>query len=210
MTAHVTLTEGERNDVLAFWRDYAKSGGEGDAPSAFQLDALNDEIVRDTFLFWHIGGDPFSDPTAGWGNRPGFKEAMGVLGPFPTNANNVVVAMTKAVKEVNSLAPDIDQVDTSTVLVLSSVMFALLYKRFEQAQALMAQIIEVNLRAAAREDTEDHEAQILHGGPLEAMGLAVSILGAESRKPGREEFVDKMLMDLFCLPVLPVLADSEK
>lgn len=210
MTAHVTLTEQERADVLAFWRDYTKSGGEGDAPSAFQLDALNDEVVRDTFLFWHVGGNPFDLPDGGWQGKPGIHEAMDVLGPVPTNLNNVVVAMTKAVQEVNSLAPDTDQIDTSTILILSSVMYALLFKKFDTAQTLMTQVIEVNMRAAVRDKEAGGDGHILHEGPLEALALAASILGNEARKPGREAYIDAMLKDLFCVDAVPMLASSDE
>lgn len=204
MNNHVTLTEQERDEVLAFWRDYMLTGGEGEPPSFFQLDALNDECVRDTFLFWHVGGDPFSKPDGGWAGKADVAKAMAILGPHPRNTNNVVRAMTKAVNRVNDMDPSIDMIDTSTVLVLAHVMMLLLLKRFDAAGRLLADIVEINARASSRLGKP-----ILHEGPLEAMVIVGAIVGATAAQPGNEQKVDSMLLDVFCVDSLPTLANTQ-
>lgn len=203
---HVDLTEDERTEVLAFWRDFVLSGGEGDPPSAFQLDALNDEVVRDTFLFWHVGGDPFTGSNSPWADADGVPEALATLGPVPTDQNKVVEAMTKAIAEVNASEPDLDQVDTATVLVLGHVMFGLLLKRFDESQKLLTDIIRVNMRVAR---LAPEPGPITHAGPLEAMTVAALII-SKADKEGRTEEVDRMLKDVFSVKRLPVLVDSRK
>lgn len=203
---HVDLTVDERAEVLAFWRDFILSGGEGDPPSPFQMDALNDEVVRDTFLFWHVGGDPFTGASSAWADAPGVPEALAVLGPVPTNQTNMVEAMTKAIAEINASEPDLDSVDTATVLVLGHIMFGLLLKRFDEAQKLLTDIIRVNMRVA---QLAPEPGPITHAGPLEAMAVAAQIISSAHRE-GRTEAVDQMLKDVFSVKRLPVLVDSRK
>lgn len=200
---HVTLSPDERTDVLAFWRDYVLSGGEGDAPSAFMLDALNDETVRDTFLFWHVGGDPFAGETSAWADNPLVKGAMDTLGPVPTNYTNVVKAMTKAVEELNASDPDLDALDTSTVLVIAHVMLGMLLKKFDEATTLLGDIIRLNAQLARKDPT----FEVIHQGPMEAMGIALAIIKA-AHKDGHHEQVDQMLKDVFAVKRLPVLVNT--
>lgn len=200
---HVTLSPDERTDVLAYWRDYVLSGGEGEAPSAFMLDALNDETVRDTFLFWHVGGDPFSQESSAWADNPLVKGAMDTLGPVPTNYSNVVKAMTKAVDEINAREPDLDHLDTSTVLVLAHVMLGMLLKKFDQARTLLTDIIRLNAQLVRKDPT----FVVIHQGPMEAMAVALAIIDA-AQKDGHHEQVDQMLKDVFAVKRLPVLVNT--
>jgi hypothetical protein len=205
MTTHVELTEEERTEVLSFWRDFVLSGGESATPSAFMLDALNDETVRDTFLFWHIGGDPFSHPDSAWSDNPQVMEAMAVLGPVPTNYTNTVLAMTKATEEVNATWPGLESLDTATVLVVAHVMMGMLLKQWEQANKLLVDITRLNLQLGSKDP--DHE--FIHRGPVEAMAMALAIIRKDAAR-GETEQVDSMLKNVFAVKRLPTLVNREE
>jgi hypothetical protein len=202
---HLDLTTDERTAALEWWRDYVLSGGEGDPPSAFMLDALNDETVRDTFLFWHVGGDPFSEPGSAWGDNPLVMSAMETLGAHPTDYNKVVLAMTKAVEEVNASEPDLDTVDTATVLVLAHVILGMLLKKFDAAAKLLTDIIRINTTLLRKGEME----HCIHEGPLEAVAIALGIIRAEHDKGNHEE-VEKMLTTVFSMERLPVLVNNKE
>lgn len=204
MTIHATLTPDERNDMLAFWRDYVLRGGTGEQPSAFAFDALNDPVIRDAFLFWHLGGNPFKQANSPW-DPVKMNAAMDVMGPFPTDMGTTIKAMSNATSVLTDAMPDLDTIDTATVLVLSHVMLAMLLKKFNDAAHMIGRIIEVNVAAA-----NNAGAEVLHLDPLRAIGTAVEIIkDVHEHVTDDGGTVDQMLKDVFCVERIPTLSNSD-
>jgi len=157
-----TLTEEELVGVTDFWRAYILSGGEGEDPSPFQLEALNNEHLRDAFLFWQVGGSPYVDSDRVPPQTVANYERFGAL---PTDT----LKTTDALGQVVDLVPaDQDHLDTGTVFVIAATMWAMKQGRFTEAYLLLHSMGIVN-KATGRE--------AYHHIPLDVLSDTLSTIG---------------------------------
>lgn len=156
-----TLTEQELVGVTDFWRNYILSGGDGASPTAFQLEAVNNEAFRDAFLFWQVGGNPYGDDP----HVPAeVKANYDRFGPVPTNEKKAVQALTQIIKAV---PPEVETIDTGTVFIIASVMWMLRMGRIKEAGTLLLSVHLLNKRRGG---------SVYHRAPLAALMESTTML----------------------------------
>jgi hypothetical protein len=170
MSNHVELTQDERLEVAAFWGDYFRRGGEGRQPTPFQLDAVNDQYVRDSLMFWQIDGDPlkYND-----GFPPESVSLIPSFGPAP-DATSALKAMTQYMKVKNEEGVDIEDLDTGSVFVLMHLMWLALGGDWKQA-LLEASTLS---KAVILHQIHSPENKYPHADPLSGLGMAAYMLDA--------------------------------
>lgn len=170
MSAHVELTEQERTDAIAFWREYFVSGGEGRQPSPFQLDAVNDETFRDAFLFWQIGGDLIAfNPE--WQGRTDVLTALVEFGESPTPEASIH-AHTHVLKLMRDKGVEASDLDTGTVFTLGYVMWLLVGGAYVTAAVTMEKLMDLAMKAQSTLGGD----KTPHSHPLSGLGLAAAML----------------------------------
>lgn len=168
MSNHVALTQEERNEVAEFWGEFFRNGGVGRQPTPFQLDAVNDQFVRDALLFWQIDGDPMQYNDAFPVESVAMMQAFG---PAPQGPK-AIEALTKYVKTKNEEGVEIDDLDTGTVFVLMHVMWELLAGNF----SLALNEAEVLSQAVVINQFTFPENHYPHSSPLGGLGMAAYLL----------------------------------
>jgi hypothetical protein len=147
LTAHPkTMTDSEFREVASFWRDWINKGGEGEAPSPFQLEALNNFDMRDAFLFWQVGGNPGVE---GEKIPPKTLMAYNMLGALPEdeNKNRTLKALVKAIELIEA---EDDMVDTVTVFMLSTIMWCMKLKQWAKVDEMIEALNKMNLKVGRR------------------------------------------------------------
>ena len=158
-----TLTQEELVGVTDFWRAYILSGGEGEDPSPFQMEALNNENLRDAFLFWQVGGSPYVDDSR---VPPQTVENYKRFGVLPTDNHKTMNALAQVVDVIPS---DTDHLDTGTVFVIASVMWALKLGKYAEAWVLLSSVGTVNNQLGR---------VAYHHIPLDTLSNCLAIMGA--------------------------------
>lgn len=172
---HLELTQDELKDVADFWSSWIRSGGEGEGPNAFQLEALNDFSFRDAFLFWQVGGVlPEKDMGPAF---PRAKVAYELLGPLPTDFNNVLWAQARAMQQINNAGVEVEDTDTGSVMVFAYAIWAILLGNYTEAKTTLTGLLMANLRYAGFKMEQGDDSGILHQDPLIAISYAARVLG---------------------------------
>jgi hypothetical protein len=190
VTAHAELTNQERVDAARFWGDYFRSGGATESPSAFQLDALNDEALRDRVMMWQIAANPAAyNAEMGEYFESEYPEVLEALGESP-DARKAQEAIVSVVKDFNDDPTfDADQLDTGAVFVLMHCMWGLLAGEFRLAATMLKTLNRLTARSMELGVTDaPFEAPLLGlseaAGTFviyEGMGVARNVLLEESR-----------------------------
>lgn len=195
MSNHMILTDQERNDAATFWGDYFRRGGEGEQPSAFLLDTLNDVQLRDHVMFWQIDADVNA-------YNPQLNERMDqvklreLLGEVP-DSRSVMKAITKVIGENNKRGVEIDDMDTGTVLILMHVMWLILGGDFYSACDEVAKLTLLHRRY-----NEVHpEDPLPHIDPLEGLGYAATVLYMRQSNGDDPEALQDLAAEMFGLSV---------
>lgn len=195
---HVQLTNDERKSVLNFWGEWFRSGGQGDEPSAFQLDALNDRLVRDALLFWQVGGTPGDTPQSELREAGDWIE---YLGNRP-EAIKVILALTKVMANRSDQGVSKDDLDLVTVLILMHIEWMLIGGDFQAAGSRAIKLAEVT----ATHMSQDETLRPAHMDPLKAFSNAALTLDVNERMGlATRETLLAAVADLFGVP-----ADDEQ
>lgn len=152
-TPHVELTRQEREEVATYYGEFFRSGGKCAQPSPFQLDALNDELLRDTIIFWQIAGDPETwNPDLAQRCRSHDLSTFFGPSPAPEDALAALTALVGAIGE-----PELEKVDTTVVLTLMHAMWLILGGDFWSLAAELEKVVYVYAGYGSVTDVENED-----------------------------------------------------
>jgi hypothetical protein len=171
MTAHAQLTDTERLEAAIFWGNYFRAGGRDLTPSALQLDAVNDEALRDRLMMWQIGADveKYNLDMAEYFATE-YPDVLTALGDAP-DPDDAMDAILTVVHNYNVTDVEADDLDTGTVFVLMYCMWTMLGGWFSISVYMLTALMRTCEVSFEKGITTNP-----HSAPLSGLGqLAISL-----------------------------------